>query len=109
LAGGYTKKRVCVTARNVIERGHATSRRPDMGNTRETEVTLLAFIAGAAFGAGIALLLAPQSGKEVREKLGDVTDGAVQKLKEGAREAKFKMSRKTGADAFSYDGGDSFV
>ena len=80
-----------------------------MGNTRETEATLLAFFAGAALGAGIALLLAPKSGKEVREQLGGVTDGAVQKLREGAREAKFKMSRKTNADAFSYDGGDSFV
>ena len=76
-----------------------------MADTRETELTLLAFFAGAALGAGIALLLAPKSGKEVRGKL----DGAVQKLKEGAREAKFKMSRKTGMDAFSYDGGDSFV
>ena len=80
-----------------------------MANTRETEVTLLAFFAGAALGAGIALLFTPKSGKEVREKLGDVTGGAVQKLRDSAREAKFKMSRKTGADEFSYDGGDSFV
>ncbi len=80
-----------------------------MANTRETEVTLLAFIAGAALGAGMALLLTPKSGREVREKIGDVTDGAVQKLKEGAREAKFKISRKTDSDAFCYDGGDSFV
>ena len=80
-----------------------------MANMRETEVTLLAFVAGAALGAGMALLLTPKSGKEVREKLGDVTGGAVQKLKEGAREAKFKMLRKTDADDFSYDGGDYFV
>jgi len=80
-----------------------------MANTRETELTLLSFVAGAALGAGLALLFTPKSGKEVRERLGDVTGGAVQKLKVGAREAKFKMSRKTDADAFSYDGGDSFV
>ena len=80
-----------------------------MANMRDTEATLLAFVAGAALGAGMALLLTPKSGKEVREKLGDVTDGAMQKLKDSAREAKFKISRKTDADAFSYDGGDSFV
>lgn len=80
-----------------------------MANMRETEATMLAFVAGAALGAGLALLLTPKSGKEVREKLGDVTGGAVQKLKEGAREAKFKMSRRTTADAFCYDGGDYFV
>jgi len=33
--------------------------------------TLLAFLLGAAVGAGVALLLAPQSGEETRKKLGD--------------------------------------
>ncbi len=80
-----------------------------MSNMRDTEATLLAFVAGAALGAGMALLLTPKSGKEVRDKLGDVTDGAVQKIRDSAREAKFKISRKTDVDAFSYDGGDSFV
>jgi gas vesicle protein len=80
-----------------------------MATMREVESTLLAFAAGAALGAGMALLLTPRSGKEIREKIGDVTDGAVQKLRESAREAKFKISRKTDLDAFSYDGGDSFV
>ncbi len=80
-----------------------------MATMREVESTLLAFVAGAALGAGMALLLTPRSGKEIREKIGDVTDGAVQKLRESAREAKFKISRKTDLDAFSYDGGDSFV
>ena len=34
---------------------------------------LLAFLAGAAAGAVIALLTAPRSGRETREKLGDIT------------------------------------
>ena len=80
-----------------------------MSNTRETEISLLAFVAGAALGAGIALLLAPKSGKEVRDKIGDVTGDAVQKLKDSAREARFRMGKRTTSDAFSYDGGDSFV
>ena len=33
--------------------------------------SLLAFLLGAAVGAGIALLLAPASGEETRKKLGD--------------------------------------
>ena len=80
-----------------------------MATTRETEVSLLAFLAGAALGAGIALLFTPKSGREVREKLGDVTGDAVQRLRESAREARFKVTRKTAPDAYSYDGGDSFV
>ena len=32
---------------------------------------LLAFLLGAAVGAGVALLLAPQSGEETRKKIGD--------------------------------------
>jgi len=80
-----------------------------MSNTRETEISLLAFVAGAALGAGIALLLAPKSGKEVRDKIGNVTGDAVQKLKDSAKEARFRMGKRTTSDAFSYDGGDSFV
>ena len=42
---------------------------------------LLAFAAGAVIGAGIALLYAPQSGKETREllarKAGDLRDSTV--------------------------------
>ena len=49
-----------------------------MANTRETEATLLTFIAGAAIGAGIALLL----NKDVRGKVGYETEEAVRKLLE---------------------------
>jgi len=41
---------------------------------------LLAFLVGAAAGAAVALLYAPQSGRETREKLGE-------KAREGARRA----------------------
>ncbi|HWI40915.1 MAG TPA: YtxH domain-containing protein [Verrucomicrobiae bacterium] len=80
-------------------------------STRKNDeiVALLAFFAGAAVGAGITFLVTPRAGREVREKLGEVTDDALQKVKDGAREARFKMSRKTPEDKFRYDGGDCWI
>jgi hypothetical protein len=74
------------------------------------EVTkLLAFLAGAVVAAGLTLVLTPRPGREVREKLGDVKEDAVHKLRICAREAKFRVSPKTKADAFYYEGGDCWI
>lgn len=61
--------------------------------------TLIGFGAGAVVGAVTALLLAPASGKETREKIkeriNDVSDKAydlVERSKEAIEEAKDKMS-----------------
>ena len=70
---------------------------------------VVAFVAGAVIAAGITLLLTPRTGSEVREKLGDVRENALDKLKSCAKEAKFKMSPKTKDDAFRYDGGDCWI
>jgi len=78
-------------------------------NGRNEGTALAAFVAGAALGAVAALLLTPKTGKEVREKLGEVTEEAVDKLKCGVKEAKFKVSKKTPEDAFRYEGGDCWV
>lgn len=51
----------------------------------------LSFLAGAAVGAGLALLYAPKTGKELREKIADLTDDAVGKIKEYASEAQEKL------------------
>lgn len=45
-----------------------------------------AFIAGGLLGAGIALLLAPQRGTELRSKLRDYADHAKDELMEHGRE-----------------------
>jgi gas vesicle protein len=71
--------------------------------------TLAAFLAGAVIAAGITLLLTPKTGSQVREKLGDVRDNALDKLKCCAKEAKFKMSPKTKDDTLKYDGGDAWI
>jgi len=51
----------------------------------------LSFLAGAALGAGLSLLFAPKTGKELREKVGDLTDDAVDKIKSYATEAQEKI------------------
>lgn len=52
---------------------------------------LVSFLAGAALGAGLALLYAPKSGKETREQISDLADDAVDKIKEYTREAQEKI------------------
>jgi gas vesicle protein len=52
----------------------------------------LSFLAGAAVGAGMALLVAPKTGKELREKIADITDDAVSKIKDYASEAQSKIT-----------------
>ncbi len=52
---------------------------------------LVSFVAGAAIGAGLALLYAPKSGREMRENIADLTEDAVDKIKEYAKEAQDKI------------------
>ena len=52
---------------------------------------LLSFVAGAAVGAGLALLYAPKSGSEMRESIADFTEDAVDKIKEYTKEAQQKI------------------
>lgn len=48
----------------------------------DTGKTFLAALAGAAVGAGLALLFAPASGKETREKIAHKLDDVKEDLKE---------------------------
>jgi gas vesicle protein len=52
---------------------------------------MVSFLAGAALGAGLALLYAPKSGKEMRETITDLTEDAVDKIKEYAKDAQDKI------------------
>lgn len=51
----------------------------------------VSFVAGAAIGAGLALLYAPKSGSEMRETIADFTEDAVDKIKEYTKEAQEKI------------------
>ncbi len=57
---------------------------------------LVSFVAGAAIGAGLALLYAPKSGSEMRESIADFAEDAVDKIKEYTKEAQDKI--KTALD-----------
>jgi gas vesicle protein len=52
---------------------------------------LISFLAGAALGSGLALLFAPKSGREMREQVKDLTDDAVDRIREYARDAQEKV------------------
>jgi gas vesicle protein len=52
---------------------------------------VISFLAGAAIGSGLALLFAPKTGREVREQIKDLTDDAVDRIREYARDAQEKL------------------
>ena len=56
--------------------------------------TVMAFLLGAAVGGVAALLLAPSSGRELREKIGEGADKARAKTLDTAREAREKVVAK---------------
>lgn len=60
-------------------------------NGVSTGTVIVSFLAGAALGAGLALLYAPKSGRETREQIADLADDAVEKIKEYAKEAQTKI------------------
>ena len=75
---------------------------------KSEQAALLAFLAGAVVAAGAALLFTPKTGREVREKLGEAKEEALEKLKQRVKGAK---SRSKGAkgDPLDYDGGDCWI
>lgn len=52
---------------------------------------VISFLAGAAIGSGLALLFAPKTGREVREQIKDLTEDAVDRIKEYAKDAQDKI------------------
>lgn len=56
-----------------------------------TGTVLVSFVAGAAIGAGLALLYAPKSGSEMRETISDLAEDAVDKIKEYTKDAQEKI------------------
>lgn len=53
--------------------------------------TLLAFLLGGLVGAGVALLLAPKSGRETRLRIRETADDAMEKAEGYAEQAKSKV------------------
>lgn len=63
----------------------------DNDNGAGVGAVLLSFLAGAAVGAGVALLVAPKSGEELRGKIKNLADDAIDKIKEYTSEAQEKL------------------
>jgi gas vesicle protein len=72
---------------------------------KSEQAALLAFLAGAVVAAGAALLFTPKTGREVREKLGEAKEEALEKLKQ---RVKGKRGKGNG-DPLDYDGGDCWI
>ena len=58
-----------------------------------TTAEIVSFSAGAIVGAGLALLYAPKTGQEVRERVSDATDDAISKMKNMTADAQQKLNR----------------
>lgn len=72
---------------------------------KSEQAALLAFLTGAAVAAGAALLFTPKTGQEVREKLGEAKEEALDKLKLCVK----KYRAKSVNDSLNYDGGDAWI
>ncbi len=77
--------------------------------TENPTTAILAFASGALLGAVAALLLAPAPGNETRRKLVDMQEGATGRLKQYAKEARFKMTPRVKGEDLQYDGGDAWI
>jgi gas vesicle protein len=61
-----------------------------MSSDRNGFVGFVCFLTGAALGAGLALIFAPQSGEETRKKIKDVSGKMADEVKDGYE----KMSKE---------------
>ncbi|QXE91238.1 YtxH domain-containing protein [Geomonas subterranea] len=58
-----------------------------------TTAEVVSFSAGALVGAGLALLYAPKTGSEMREKVSDVTGDAISRMKGLTTEVQDKLNK----------------
>ena len=64
---------------------------------------LVAFVAGAAVGAAVALLLAPATGEETREYLGQRAREGRERAAEAARQGRELLNRQRDALSNAFD------
>lgn len=70
---------------------------------------LLSFLLGGIVGAGLALLVAPQSGKETRQKIRDLADDVKERSTEYVDKAKDTFSSVVDDGKGYYEGKKSLV
>lgn len=75
-----------------------------------TSKIMLAFLAGGAIGAGVALLTAPASGEETRKRIKESVDEAKNRITEKASELQRTFTdRKEGLKAAYVAGKDAYL
>jgi len=70
---------------------------------------LLSFLLGGVVGAGLALLVAPQSGEETRRKIKELADDIKEKTNEYINEAKDKVTSVADEGKGYYDEKKSLI
>ena len=70
---------------------------------------VLSFFIGGLIGAGLALLLAPQSGKETRQQIKDLASDAKEKVSEYAEQVKEKVASTVGKGKEIYEEKKSLI
>ncbi len=60
--------------------------------------TLFTFVVGAAAGAAVALVLAPETGKDTRKRIKTVSDEAIEKMKETLRKHGIELPDEAAED-----------
>jgi len=70
---------------------------------------LLSFLLGGVVGAGLALLVAPQSGEETRRKIKELADDIKDKTNEYIKEAKDKVNTVADEGKGYYDEKKSLI
>ncbi len=70
---------------------------------------LLSFLLGGVVGAGLALLVAPQSGEETRRKIKELADDIKDKTNEYIKEAKDKVGSVADEGKGYYDEKKSLI
>jgi gas vesicle protein len=78
-------------------------------NNDNAAAAVIALVSGAVIGAAVALLLAPEPGREMRGKLSTLGETAADRVKRLARDAKFRVTPKTRGADYEYDGGDAWI
>ncbi len=77
----------------------------DIVNEKKEGSVLVPFLVGGVIGAGVALLLAPKSGKELRKDIRDIATDSREKITSTIEKSKDLYDKSKGAVKTAIDAG----